>query len=592
MFRPGFPSFASAGVVRAPKRWLSWVALLTAFAGARWSFAQTAATAELDDERRAKAQEHFEKGLALARTGKNWDEALAEFLESRRVFATRSASRNAAIALRQLGRYAEALELYDSFLSEFADSMPVEQREAFRQERQALLDRVGELDLRVNESGVSVVVDGQERGKTPLAGPLRLDAGVHTLRLSKEGFETYEGQVSVAAGGRRPFEGRLKPEVGMGTLVVVEANGEQLDVVLDAAVVGRTPWQGSVSAGLHSVVLRGNRRGTAPRSIEVKLKRKATLTVQAMVLDAEALIEPVPADATVFVNGVFAGNGTWRGLLPSGRHRFEVVAPGHLPFRRDMQLGPNSQATVRARLEPNPTSALNGEPMPGQLYAEPAVGLLVARTLGGGADECACSERSRPLGWVAQARFGYSLLTKLALEISGGYWTISESMTRSVVATSETSSFVATDYRDSVALAGPFAAVSLSSRLLRRTPLTARLSAGVSSLTAETTNGGTFEGTFDGDPASGRLQISEPSQTFLAPFLGTELRFGYLVSRGFSVDVGIALTLILPSARLRADRKNVLDGFSTSTGLLYLADEVIAGPFLAASPSVAARWQF
>src|SRR5688572_5851301 len=75
------------------------------------------------DAARRAAEAHFARGLALAKVPHGWAGALGEFLESRRLYPTPSATRNAAIASRVLGRYTDALELYDSLLSDFADSM-------------------------------------------------------------------------------------------------------------------------------------------------------------------------------------------------------------------------------------------------------------------------------------------------------------------------------------------------------------------------------------------------------------------------------------------------------------------------------------
>ncbi len=127
-------------------------------------------TPEDDRARRAEAEAHFSRGLALGNTGDGWEAALAEFQESRRLFPTRSATRNAAIASQALGHYADALELYDVLVSDFGAEMSDAEREGLEAERRALLAHFGQVVVRVGEAGVRVVVDGRSRGVSPYPG--------------------------------------------------------------------------------------------------------------------------------------------------------------------------------------------------------------------------------------------------------------------------------------------------------------------------------------------------------------------------------------------------------------------------------------
>jgi len=553
------------------------------------------------DGKRAEAEKHFLAGLELANTRQDWDAALLEFDESRRLFPTRSATRNAAIAMQHLGRVAEAVQLYDGLLEQFSSSLTDGQREALKGERAALLDRIGWLELANASPDTLVVVDGAQRGVTPLKTPIPLDVGIHTVRLSRDGFETIERPISVIAGKKRSFDSGLRPLLDAGTLVVSEANGEPLAVVLDSADVGTAPWRGNISAGLHSVLLRGKRRGTPPTAVDVKVAQRSTLVLRARVIDAEVAIQPTPASSSIFVDGVFVGSGAWSGALPSGLHRFEAVAPNYLPFRNDAELKPDTRTTVHANL------VLNRPPPPpprrgvGPIYFEPSIGLLFAHSLRGATDSsCNCSDRSRPFGWLAQGRLGYSLDRRFGLELSGGYLSLSESATRTMVASGEpgTGDFYSTDYRDTTKLHGPFAAIGASLRSFKRWPLTARMALGLARLTADNSNSGTFSG--EASTISGKLQFSdvlsipEPSQQVLTPFFSTELRFGYRFNERWSADLGAALFLLFPANVERSRRAGGLGGGEgQGTRRVYvLDDERIANTTLVFSPSAAVRVDF
>src|SRR4051812_7353337 len=83
-------------------------------------FAQApAADASADDaeKRKEEAKARFQRGLELVQN-ESWDAALAEFLASRKLFPTRVALKNAALSLRQLKRYVEALAMYNELLAQ------------------------------------------------------------------------------------------------------------------------------------------------------------------------------------------------------------------------------------------------------------------------------------------------------------------------------------------------------------------------------------------------------------------------------------------------------------------------------------------
>jgi hypothetical protein len=394
----------------------------------------------------------------------------------------------------------------------------------------------------------------------------------------------------------------LERQIGTGTLIVSEANGEPFAVVLDAAVVGQAPWRGSVAAGVHSVLLRGDHRGTPPVAVTVKESLPVALSLRAVALDAEALVQPDPPSSTIFVDGVFVGNGAWSGALPSGTHRFEVVALGRLPFRDDVVLRPNLRTTIHANLGDSRSAGAKQRPRPGPFYVEPTVGLLFGESLRGSADAaCGCSTRSRPSGWLGAARLGYTWLERWGVELSGGYMSVSESVTRPMSAIADSGTFNSANFRDAVTLSGPFAAVGGAFRFFRRLPLTTRVSAGLATLKLAASNSGTFSGKVSTDqgPAqsvNGTLSLPEASTQILTPCVSSEVRLGYRLSAWLSADVGLALSAFFPTDVSRSERRGLLRSGDQETaraaGVLVLPDETVASTFLAVSPSVAMRLHF
>lgn len=66
--------------------------------------------------------------------------------------------------------------------------------------------QLGRLAIESTPDGAEVLVGGRRAGKTPLAGPVPVDPGLHTVRVGKDGFDSFETRVTVASasevGGR------------------------------------------------------------------------------------------------------------------------------------------------------------------------------------------------------------------------------------------------------------------------------------------------------------------------------------------------------------------------------------------------------
>jgi len=72
-----------------------------------------------------------------------------------------------------------------------------------------LVAEPGHLALRTNADGASVLVDGKEVGKTPLASALALQAGRHVVTVERSGYEPAERSVDVTAGAQQDLEIQL-----------------------------------------------------------------------------------------------------------------------------------------------------------------------------------------------------------------------------------------------------------------------------------------------------------------------------------------------------------------------------------------------
>lgn len=574
-----------------------------------------AASQEADSKERAKL--HFVRGLELIQN-ESWDAALAEFLVSREIYATRVAVKNAALCLRQLKRYAAALAMYKELLQRFGTGMDASEKRAIEEAVAQLSDRVGELTITSSVPGATVIVAGLQVGRTPISEPILLDAGTHTVRVFKEGYLPFETQIPLAGRQKKAVQAELHALAESGTLTVAEAEGRKLAVLVDGAEVGKTPWTGTLAVGPHAIVLRGDANlGTPPSSANVAASQATRLTLHAVPLEAELRVEPTPSNARVDIDGVAAGNGVWDGRLGVGQHRIEVSAEGFLAFRKDVAIG-KQRMVLPVMLDRDPTDPRWKASFRGYPYVEAMLGPALGASLGGSLDgACSagdCVERSRPLGGAAMARAGYQFTRLFGAELGVGYLTLSESATRRIGAQADFP-VTSSDFEDTARLSGVLLGVSASVRPIEGRNLLARLGAGLLRGRASFSNRGDFSGEAvrASDPtqrASVAFPISVPetSDTVWAPFLAPEVRYGFRLAPRFVLDVGLTVMLLFPPEPLRqgtssSDRARGVrsqqaptipgaypDGGDVRPGMVVLPRETGFSTFVTILPTLGGRW--
>ena len=182
--------------------WLSLAALVVSL-GASGVAAQSS-------ESRALARDLFEEGLAFAEAGR-WPEALSAFRGSADLVARASTSYNIANALYRLDRPVEAL----SELEEY-DQMPEVQQDERAQQRgdelkAMLLEAVAEVWLTVAPPAAMVFVDGLPSALEGRERRILLNPGLHSIRVSHEGYESNRLEIRVERGSRHAHPIELKP---------------------------------------------------------------------------------------------------------------------------------------------------------------------------------------------------------------------------------------------------------------------------------------------------------------------------------------------------------------------------------------------
>lgn len=551
-------------------------------------------------DRTPEALAHFRKGNELFKQ-QAWAAALAELLESRRLRPTRNATANAAYCLRKLGRYDEALDLYETLLREFKD-VPADLKDEAQRAILELRGLVGTIEIGDSEPGAAISIDGQARGEHPSIGPLRVAAGSHTVRLYKEGFEPFETRVDVAGRKTAQIDAKLRPLVASGRLKVIEQGGRALDVLVDGSLVGTTPWEGRLPVGEHVVLLRGEGDlGTAPTSVSVELNRTVPLTLAAEELSSVLRIEPVPATARVAIDSVAVGRGIWEGRLRAGDHKVEVAEPGFLTATLAITLARGKRERAEVTLERDESSPFWRKPeRPSRFVVEMAVSSPLVPFGGGVAGNCFDTCRlSVGIGTHGMLRGGYELGGGLGFGAVGGWFTA-----RQVVRGRSTTLSERTDPQgapvtaagrvdDTLTLQGLLVGGWIGYRLGTAYPIHARLNAGaLLGAIADVRSGsdastGTFT-TSQGDVYSIGALVERHDARFV--YLAPELRIGLPLGPHAELNAGIEVPVLIA-----VDRAVWTTGVPAGSDGRTLAfeEEALTGAVLVAfAPGVGARFDF
>ncbi len=548
-------------------------------------------------DKKEEARARFERGVDLVKE-KAWGPALAEFIASRELFATKNATTNAAICLRQLQRFDEALAMAEVLLRDFdATLTPAEKTEAQRMVVD-LSAVVGTIAIEGAEPGALIAVDASKRGEFPLLAPLRVGAGSHVVRIYKEGYVPFEERVDVAGGQTVPVRARLGALGTSGRLEVREKTGAPFEIIVDGNVVGKTPWTGPLAVGDHTLLLRGEGFiGTQPVTVSVRANALTSLKLGAEPLEGALHIEPTPAGATLAIDGVTVGRGAWDGHLRTGEHTIELAAPGFLPSERKFRLESGKREALFVTLQRDPRSPFwRAPPPPAHWIVELDGGVPLASSLGGDVvDGCtgACA-RDIGAGVAIVLRGGYELGSGIGFGLGAGYvhlrqTTSSRPTVLVPVGASSPDAFDHGAADDTItvrrgALFGAWVGATFGDRF----PGHLRLNAGILAASATDTRSGHFK-----TPTGDAYDLVPAATADGAAFfhLGPEVRVGAKLTKNVEINAGIEALVLFPFSTPVWDKTRLIGAGTDGVGT-FPADRILASPVVAIEPGLGVRYQF
>lgn len=182
---------------------------------------------------------------------------------------------NLAICEKNLKHYARTQGLLEQYEHDMGGRIAADDKATVDAALAAIRNLVGTVKVDATEASATVLVDGQAAGTTPLATPLLLDLGKHTIAVRKAGFVTSEQTVDVDGGSEAAVAVTLAPEVHTAHLLVV--TGPEATVTVDQKSASAGRFDARVASGEHTVLV--TEPGKVAYKAEIALKDGETRIV-------------------------------------------------------------------------------------------------------------------------------------------------------------------------------------------------------------------------------------------------------------------------------------------------------------------------
>ena len=177
------------------------VAVAVALAGAPARADRTGPASSTDPkaDTSAETKTHFQRGVVLY-TEEDYRAALVEFKRAYELSSNRAILYNIGQTQFQLRDYAGALQSFEDYLGAGGPQLPATRRQQVEKDIEDLRGRVATVTIETNVEGAEVTIDDASLGAAPLAGPVRVSAGVRKLVAKKPGFAPTSRSVELAGG--------------------------------------------------------------------------------------------------------------------------------------------------------------------------------------------------------------------------------------------------------------------------------------------------------------------------------------------------------------------------------------------------------
>jgi hypothetical protein len=245
---------------------------------------------------------------------------------------------NVGVTEKLLTHYARAVDAWDREQSEGAGQLSAAELQELKNAIGIVQQFVTTIDVTANEADATLTIDDYPVGKTPFAGPVRIDVGKHVVKLTKEGFVDAVEPVDVVAGVKTPVTLKLEP-INKTALVTVTVGGTpSATVFVDGRDMGPAPFKGELLAERHTIEARAPGFVTVGQTVDVTYKQPMSLVLTLSQERHEGRLKvTAPEGAAISVDEKAVGTTTWGGVVSTtGGHQLVVTKPGYQTYSTEV----------------------------------------------------------------------------------------------------------------------------------------------------------------------------------------------------------------------------------------------------------------
>lgn len=204
-----------------------------------------------------------------------------------------------------------------------------------------------EVTVSSEPAGARLLVDGEERGVTPLT--TQIMAGNHPVELQLEGFKPWTTDVQVKA--NEPLSlGPVRLGLPDGKLAL-RSDPSGASVSVGGVYRGQTPVSLELRPDIaHNVVLTLPGYEAVTREVFLTAGENRTLSVALSGVFGEVTVQVQPADAQLFVDGKPAGAANQKLRLVATTHDVEIRKPGFVTYKASITPRPGVPQKIETSL--------------------------------------------------------------------------------------------------------------------------------------------------------------------------------------------------------------------------------------------------
>ncbi len=217
------------------------------------------------------------------------------------------------------------------------------------------------------ESGATVLLNGENTGKTTPCSLDELVSGEHMISLKKKWYEPVKKKINIKDGQQMPFTIKMKPTFG----IVKVATDKEAEIYIDNENKGTHKWEGRLVAGIHTIEAQREKHQTDSQKIELNVNQIKTIKLNPTPKTGVLKIKTDPFEARIILNGKDYGRTplTINDLL-IGNHTLILKKEGYGDLRKGITIREGKTLSLDEILQDGKIVTITTNPSGAELFID------------------------------------------------------------------------------------------------------------------------------------------------------------------------------------------------------------------------------